>query len=77
MSELLVWLIIGVGLAYVTNHDLRDGQVIIPNRRGPVYVRRAEYPLLFFAMISVRVLGGLFLILLLTGRLLPLIQWGA
>ena len=78
MYDLIVWLAVGAVLTFTIVQDCRAGEIRLPrrghSRRPRTPLRRSEYPLLFVTILTIRVLGALALVLLLTGKLLPLLE---
>lgn len=80
LGEIFVWVLIGGILVYSIREDLREGAMRLSRpgggRRQRQKLKRAEHPMLFVTMHIVRVFGAVVLGLLLTGRLIPLLQSG-
>lgn len=81
MFDVLVWGLIGAILVWTIFADLKAGTMRLPRPGGPArgkrqLLKRAEYPLVFMSMLVLRTLASIVLALILTGRLLPLLQWG-
>ena len=80
LFEAIVWIVVGTLTAFRVTSDWRRGEMILPRRGGRRNRRplqRAEYPLIFVTILGLKVAAAVLLTLLLTGRLMPLIQWGA
>lgn len=78
MFEACVWLILGSLLAYTVVIDWQSGEMRLPRAGSgrPLrrVLRRRDFPLMFVTLLGVRVFAVIAFGLILTGRLLTLIQ---